>query len=148
MNARLRAAYALTLKNPWAHLIAHGGKNVENRSWMPHDLVDTLLIHAGKSWDDLDEWIWMPHTLPTIDGVVASAVVAVADLAFACNTSRYSDTVRCGCGEWAQPGQCHWNLANVQALAEPVPAVGRQGLWRPRPDVLDEVEAQLTAVTL
>lgn len=143
MNPRLRTAYAITLKNPWAHVIAHRGKDVENRSWMPHELVNTLLIHAGKGWDDRDEWIWMPHTLPNIDGVVTSAIVAVADLAFACNTSRYSDTVRCGCGKWAQSGQCHWALANVVALPEPVPASGRQGLWRPSPDVLSAVEQQL-----
>jgi hypothetical protein len=129
---------ALTLRNPWAHLIAHYGKDVENRSWMPPEGVDQLLIHAGKGMDPCPEFMrnadWGdPHT---------SAVVAVVDLAYACDTSRRRETVVCGCGRWAQPGQCHWKFATVWALPEPVPAVGRQGLWRPSPDVLDAVRAQ------
>lgn len=131
----LRVAHAITLKNPWAHLVAHYGKDVENRTWMPWEGVDTLLIHAGKGWDRGPDF-----TRRTDCGDPdTSAIVAVADLAFACNTSRYSDTIRCGCGEWAMPGQCHWKLANVRALREPVPANGRQGLWRPSPDDLARV---------
>nr|WP_221374364.1 hypothetical protein [Actinoplanes polyasparticus] len=131
--SKLRDAHAITLKNPWAHLIAHYGKDVENRSWMPWDGVHTLLIHAGKGWDRgpaTAECIGEPHT---------SAIVAVADLSFACDTSRHSDTVRCGCGEWAMPGQCHWRLTNVRALRSPVPANGRQGLWQPTSQTLAEV---------
>lgn len=138
MTARLSVAYALTLKNPWAHLIAHHGKDVENRSWMPHAGVDTLLIHAGKTWDRRN------NRRPLVGDVgdpVTSAIVAVADLAFACDTSRWVQEVVCGCGPWAQPGQCHWRLANVRALAEPVPTGGKQGLWRPSADVLAEVAA-------
>lgn len=41
---------ALTLINPWAHLIVHHGKDVENRTWMPPQGVDWLFIHAGKGW--------------------------------------------------------------------------------------------------
>lgn len=138
IRPKLALAHAITLRNPWAHLIAHYGKDVENRSWMPHQAVDTLLIHAGKSWGghiageygDLGD----PHT---------SAIVAVADLAFACHSSLLTKTVVCGCGEWAQPGQCHWRLANVRALPEPVAVAGRQGLWRPSHDVLAAVDQQL-----
>jgi hypothetical protein len=139
MRFDLTGVPALTLRNPWAHLIAHYGKDVENRSWMPHEGVWRLLIHAGKGFDRLPDFMrtgdWGdPHTC---------AIVAVADLAFACNASRWRDTVVCGCGEWAQPSQCHWNLVNVRALPEPVPAVGRQGLWRPSADVRAAIEKQL-----
>lgn len=133
---------ALTLLNPWAHLVAHYGKNVENRTWMPHDGVWRLLIHAGKGWDRAAETdIFL--RVGDLDGVQPSAILAVADLAHACRASRYRETVVCECGEWAQPGQCHWRLANVRPLAEPVPAVGRQGLWRPSPEVLAAVERVL-----
>lgn len=136
---RLRDPHAITLKNPWAHLIAHRGKDVENRSWMPHAGVDQLLIHAGKGWDEVDG--------VSRDGVITSAIVAVADLAFACNTSRYVLVPHCGCGIWARGEQCHWKLANIVALPEPVPAVGRQGLWRPDRTTLEAVRVQLAAVT-
>jgi len=134
----LRDPHVITLKNPWAHLIAHGGKDIENRKWMPSDPVDQLLIHAGKGWDSTAD---RPR-----DGVVTSAIVAVADLMHACRASRFTDQLVCRCGAWAVPGQCHWRLMNVVALPEPVPARGRQGLWRPDAWTFHAVERQLEAV--
>lgn len=138
LHARLSVTYAITLKNPWAHLIAHYGKDVENRTWMPHCGVDWLLIHAGKGWDDS-----APEFAGDMGDPHTSAIVAIADLAFACDASLDADTVVCGCGEWAQPRQCHWKLANVRALPQPVSAIGKQGLWRPSSDVLTAVETAL-----
>lgn len=37
----------------------------------------------------------------------------------------------------------HWEIGEVTVLAEPVPAKGSLGLWRPKPDVIAAVEAQL-----
>ena len=37
----------LTVRQPWAFLIIHGGKNVENRTWAA-DYLGPLLIHASK----------------------------------------------------------------------------------------------------
>lgn len=45
---------ALTIKQPWAELIAHGFKDIENRSW-PTKFRGWVLIHASKR-DDQDEW--------------------------------------------------------------------------------------------
>jgi hypothetical protein len=42
---------ALTIKQPWASLIIHGGKNIENRSW-PTRHRGPVLIHASKKRDD------------------------------------------------------------------------------------------------
>jgi len=133
---------ALTLLNPWAHLVAHHGKRVENRTWMPPELLDRFLIHAGKGWDNGpigNEW------RDSTERITASAIVAVARLAHGCNSSRWSDTLRCGCGIWAMAGQCHWVLNEVIVLPEPVPCSGRQGLWRPSPDVAAAVAAQLNS---
>lgn len=139
MNPQLIDVRALTLRNPWAHLIAHGGKDIENRTWMPPESVASrLLIHAGKGWDDV------PGV--QVAGLQTSAIVAVVDIMWACNTSLHSDTLRCSCNpDWAQPGQCHWVIKLIHALAEPVPAVGRQGLWRPDAATVDAVRAQLEA---
>jgi hypothetical protein len=138
---------ALTLLNPWAHLIAHYGKNIENRTWMPPEHVYRLLIHAGKAWDD-NAAAWVHNTFGIdLDGTQPSAIVAVVDLAHACNASRWNDRLACECNrDWAMPGQCHWNLANVRALPEPVPTKGRQGLWYPPADVLAAVGRQLPVV--
>ncbi|MFE2729116.1 hypothetical protein [Kitasatospora sp. NPDC059327] len=34
------------------------------------------------------------------------------------------------CRPWGLPGLWHWTLADVRALADPIPAAGRLGLWR------------------
>lgn len=41
---------ALSIRQPWAWLIAHGHKDVENRSWPTAHRGDTL-IHASKIFD-------------------------------------------------------------------------------------------------
>ncbi|KZC32629.1 MULTISPECIES: ASCH domain-containing protein [unclassified Rhodanobacter] len=40
---------ALSILQPWAWLIVHGHKDVENRRWQTHVRGD-VLIHAGKRW--------------------------------------------------------------------------------------------------
>jgi hypothetical protein len=42
---------ALSIRQPWAWLIVHGHKPVENRTWPTSHRGDTL-IHAGKVFDD------------------------------------------------------------------------------------------------
>lgn len=43
---------ALSIMQPWAALIVHGVKDVENRSWSTR-FRGPVLIHAGKSYDDM-----------------------------------------------------------------------------------------------
>lgn len=42
---------AITVRQPWAWAIAHGGKTVENRS-RGTAYRGTLLVHAGASWSE------------------------------------------------------------------------------------------------
>ena len=41
---------ALTIKQPWASLIAHGVKDIENRTWKTK-YRGKILIHAAATWD-------------------------------------------------------------------------------------------------
>ncbi|WP_297827689.1 ASCH domain-containing protein [Mycobacterium sp.] len=109
---------ALTIRQPWAALIAHGTKRVENRTWGTA-WRGTLLIHAGKSADP------HPDGVARVDGTgVRSAIVAVATLA---------DIHVCDgeCSSWAEPGRHHWVLSDVRPVVEPVPCKGALGLWHP-----------------
>src|SRR6266536_1674641 len=145
MDIDLTGVPAITLRNPWAHLVAHHGKDVENRTWAPGP-VTRLLIHAGKGWDPAAGARYGPRY--TLDRVDQAAVVAVAILARVCAvTVNAPPQVLCGCGRWAVHGQYHWRLRHVLALPEPVAARGRQGLWHPAPDVRAAVQEQLAAVT-
>ncbi len=42
---------ALSIRQPWAWLIAHGYKDVENRTWKTN-FRGEFLIHAGKRFDE------------------------------------------------------------------------------------------------
>lgn len=140
--ADLTGVPALTLRVPWSHYVAHYGKTVENRTWKPPHNLRTLLIHAGAGNDPVP-----PHMVPAGDlgDPHHSAIVAIAEVDYVCEASRQSDTVRCGCGDWAMPRQYHWNLTNVVALPEPVPCHGRLRLWYPDADVRAQVERQVAA---
>ena len=48
---------ALSIRQPWAWLIVHGFKCVENRDW-PTNVRGPILIHAGKNIEHNDvEWV-------------------------------------------------------------------------------------------
>lgn len=138
----LTGARGITLHNPYAHLIAFYGKNIENRSWTPPESTDWLLIHAGK---EVDHAACRKYWTTDLGDFDSSAIVAVARLAYVCTASRWTDTVVCGCGEWAMPGQCHWRLTEVTPLREPVSTRGWQKLWIPSPGLLQQVLEQLPA---
>ena len=55
--------YALSLKQPWATLLAHGYKTIEVRSW-PTTQRRRILIHAARVSDDRPEaWTRLPEAL-------------------------------------------------------------------------------------
>lgn len=138
MGIDLSTAYALTLVNPWAELVARYGKSVENRTWLPWPSLDLLLIHAGKAWDAQARGYY--HGNGQLGDVPTSAIVAVARVSGACTASRYRVELECDCDPlWAQPLQIHWRLTDVVPLTEPVPGGGKQGLWRPDSGTLLDV---------
>ena len=118
---------ALTIRQPWASLIAFHGKTVENRTW-PTRWRGTVLIHAANTAD--------PHHPFNPDQVtwnqVRGAVIAVATL-----EDCYADDGMCTF--WSEDGAFHWVLADVRPLAEPVACSGRLGLWTPAPATLAAV---------
>lgn len=50
---------ALSIRQPWAWLIVHGGKDIENRDWKTN-VRGRILVHASKGMTH-DEWkdAWM-----------------------------------------------------------------------------------------
>lgn len=44
---------ALSIRQPWAWLIIHGGKDIENRDW-PTQKRGRILVHAGKGMTRAD----------------------------------------------------------------------------------------------
>jgi hypothetical protein len=139
-------ARALTIKQPWASLIAAGIKTVENRTWpVPGTwaFCGPLLIHAGKGFDrmallhpeareELEAQSWPDWQLPS------AAVVAVAE-----EVHHHRAGPGCCASPFGLPDCWHWALSGVTALDEPVPATGRLGLWQPDAGLLAAVGEQL-----
>jgi len=123
---------ALTILQPWAHLIATGEKLVENRTWATN-YRGLLGIHAGRS----------PRLVP-VDGHLRwpgmhyGAIVAVAYL-FDCQTmsglhlaaKSSEEHELIARSEFAEGPIC-WCLRAVVRI-RPIPSRGQQGLWQPDP---------------
>lgn len=121
-------ARVLTVRQPWAWAIIHGGKSVENRSW-PTKHRGPLLIHAGSAFEpDGYEAVkrFATQRPPPASEFTHGAIIGVVDLV--------------GClqnvsSEWAIPGEWHWVLSSPQPFDAPVPCPGKLGLWRPPPGI-------------
>lgn len=120
---------ALTVKQPWAWALIHGGKNVENRS-RPTKHRGRLYIHAGKGWADegidnigIDA---MPADEALLSGMVIGTV-DVTDCHHADDCTHNTGSTRCS--EWAMPDHYHWVLANPMPVEIPFPATGKLGIW-------------------
>jgi hypothetical protein len=70
MTASTHRLRARTILQPWAHLIVHGAKRVENRTWAPsvRGLVvgEYFALHAGMRID-LAHWSCAYKTMPTTE---------------------------------------------------------------------------------
>lgn len=126
----------LSVKNPWAHLIVEGIKDVENRNWQTLHR-GKVLIHASKKWDVLgmkcsDFFCWYN------DWQKMSALRAyqydVKHIPCGCIIGHVEvcDIVKDDGGdfsEWKIPGQYHWILRNAVIYEKPTFVAGALGLW-------------------
>jgi len=101
---------ALSVKQPWAQLIADGRKTIETRSWQT-DYRGPLLICAAKN--------------PLIEPFPSGVAVAVAELT-ECRPMELKDD-RAACVDWRQ-GLFSWSLSVVTPILD-FPVKGRQGLF-------------------
>lgn len=74
---------ALSVNQPWAWCIVNGYKTPENRDWWT-DYRGTVLIHAGKKFDD-EGYEWIKRTFPDIplppkDEIPRGGIVGQADI--------------------------------------------------------------------
>lgn len=131
---------ALTLVQPWLHLITDHGKRCENRVYgTPYRGL--LALHASVRVDKQLSQVarengWpIPMTLPT------GAVVAVAELV---DVHQADDPV-CRCDAWAETGPRvhHWVLTNIRALPEPITCPGARRLWTPTDIVQRQIAVSL-----
>lgn len=144
---------AITIRQPWASLLAAGIKQYETRNWPPYQgmVGAPIAIHAGKSTAGLRDYSWQPpaaglpmgwrdRTLLSLgarpghehEDLPFGAIIAVATLAYVIATdSPMADSISTeerALGDW-QPGRFAWRLDNPRLLAEPIPCQGQQRIF-------------------
>lgn len=102
---------ALSVKQPWASLIAAGLKTIETRTWPTHHRGDLLICSSQSPRYD---------SLPT---GAALAIVKVVD----CRPMTSADEAAAGCELYARAFA--WVLSDIRPLEQPIPISGRQGLF-------------------
>ncbi|MBW4837890.1 MAG: ASCH domain-containing protein [Paenibacillaceae bacterium] len=138
----------ITIRQPWATLIAIGAKRLETRSWRTNYRGE-LGIHAGKQIDrkacetEPIRSLLLAHGYSSADQLPRGAIVAVCRLNDCfCVRSNSGETAWLGVGERCleaagqeyrfgdfAPGRYAWELTELRPLPEPIPALGKQGLW-------------------
>lgn len=108
---------ALTVKQPWASLIASGEKIIENRSWRPPAALigERIAIHAGAGWDKSGE----KHTTARRGDLPQSRVVATAVID--CVLESSDDPY------WIGP--LAWRLRDVRRVDDGPTIGGKLSLW-------------------
>ena len=115
----------LSVRQPWAWLIIHGPKDVENRTWSTA-YRGILAIHASRGCtrrqyeDAADFAAELGVTVPPLEYLPRGAILGTARL-LRCTDSAPS--------RWAAPGQWHWVLAHPDPLPRAVPFSGTLGLF-------------------
>jgi hypothetical protein len=153
---------AITVKQPWASAIVHGGKDVENRRTnIVGSYRGPLAIIAGRSFDR-EAWLlegiartWLADYYGWSDGdwgrdLSAGAIIGVVDLVSVHNAAEClnprdiaDESTWTWCSPWAENNVLHLELSSPRPLPEPIPFTGFLGCRALPVDVVAQIEEQL-----
>mgnify|MGYP000863017114 FL=1 len=139
--------YCLTLKHPWPFAVCFLGKTVENRRWRPpvRAVGQRLLIHGGLVPRYPSERLAALETARELAAVHRPDmdVDDLEDRVFACTglvaVARLEKCVVSSLSPWFH-GPFGWVLGDVVAFPEPIPCLGKRGLWELPAGLLGAVE--------
>lgn len=151
---------ALTIREPWASALVYGCKRIENRTWVPPEVIrgEMIALHTSKQSlgskqvredaaelreAELFDFDTERARLGHIIGVAQVAGVVVNDPNegtgwwwFTDETRAFAETLAVTIDQrWLIPGCVGWILSEVHELATPVPARGMLGCWKLSPDI-------------
>ena len=116
----------LTVKEPWASLIAAGTKRIENRTWETK-YRGPLAIHAGKSPASPSALEWLEDNGIVVPSLVYGKIVAVVNLI---DCVELDDLPGDLVDDVFAEGPWCWILADARLVTPPIAAKGKLGLWR------------------
>lgn len=136
---RVDGVRVLSVRQPWAWAIVEGHKRVENRPWTT-TFRGPVLIHAGVTASEADfeylrnESRVRPPSRTEIDRGCIVAAAELVDVVTRKTAKRF--------GRWFR-GPYGLVFRNPVALRKPVKLRSQLGLYRPTPDLVARVNAQL-----
>ena len=140
---------ALTLRQPWATLVAIGAKRIETRSWRT-SYRGPLAIHAAKGYPRSAQMTAISSPfIGELNGANYLPDIPLASVVATCRLSHIVPIQNIGCtillgrlGEWNHlltdreikfgdysDGRYAWILEDVQMFEDPMPARGALSLW-------------------
>lgn len=151
----------ITVRQPWAWAIIHGGKDVENRVRnIAGDYTGLVAIHAGLRFDltapKSVQGDFADHPYATNDEAFGS-IIGVVDLVgthrgTVTSGGRLLEVMSCYragkpfglCSTWAEHNRHHLELANPRPLNHPIPYKGALGLRTLPDEVAALIELEMT----
>lgn len=129
---------AITIHRPWSWAIAQGFKGVENRTWRPGARVvgSRIAIHAGRRYDP-EARLWIRHACGIVVPDETECPTGIVAIATIDRVVDQSDS------PWFV-GPIGWVLVDVEALANPIPCPGAQGLWDVPNEIAEILSHELT----
>lgn len=123
----------ITVKQPWARLIAQGVKNIENRTWktnyrgrvlihassIPVKMINPNSVFTKEQWNSLQDGI--QKEIICGEDYVNSAIIGSIEIV---------DCVQNHPSVWAEKGVYNWVLANPILFDKPIEGVkGKLSFW-------------------
>lgn len=120
---------AITIKQPWASLIVHGIKDIENRTWRTN-FRGRVLIHSSAKGDIAKFGCLQPNQRLKVLNTPMSCI-DFNDLPFGSiiGSVEIVDCVQNYPSIWADKGVYNWILANPVLFPEPISAKGKLSFW-------------------
>ena len=134
---------ALSVRQPWAWLVVHGGKRIENRIWTTR-FRGEFLIHAAKGmtgaeWFDAVQFVaHRGHSarVPEMKTLDRGGIVGIARLADVVSPHGGECHATALGGDWHMHAQYGFLLADVRATPF-IPCQGALGLFDVPPSIAE-----------
>jgi hypothetical protein len=131
--------WALTLLQPYAWMVIHGPKSIENRDWCNSILRELIAakepfaVHAGKEctrayYAQAVEYARSQDpglVVPPREQLVYGAILGKVTVDRIHSSEDWTPDRR-----WHMEGKHGWRLVERRPLLHPIPCNGKQGFWR------------------
>lgn len=123
---------AITIKQPWASLIVHGIKDIENRTWTcPKKYIgQRVLIHAsGSHGKKFKVNLTDDQTKAAFATIAKECMFGSLPFGAIIGSVQIVDCVQNHPSVWAEKGVYNWVFANPVLFEKPIPAKGKLSFW-------------------